>query len=1101
MASLTVGGALLSGFLNVLFDRLASKEVLDFFQGKKLISKLLNELEIKLLSANVLLNDAEEKQLRDPNVKKWLDELKEVVYKADHLMDKINTEALRVKLEDGESRSKASKLFNFVPKLFSPFDNAIKSEIEEILGTLEHLLRQTDLLGLNRVDKKTPSYRSYAPLVEENEVFGREADKEAIVKLLLSDDVGGHKIAVIPIVGMGGIGKTTLAQHVYKDNSVQEHFNLKAWVTVSEDFDVFRITKIIFEQITSGKCQTEELHQLQNDLKNSLKGKKFIFVLDDIWTENYDMWDLLKSFSESGACGSKIIVTTRNESVALKLGNVQPYNLQLISDDGCWKLFAKHVSIIGSEEPSDFQEIGKQIVKKCKGLPLAVKSMAGLLRSTSSLEEWKWVLQSNMWELQNNNITPALWLSYQFLPPHLKRCFSYFSIFPKDYEFYKEEREKIILMWMAEGLLQPQKGKRLEDVGEDYLNALISRSFFQQRSGWHGLTLSMHDLMHDLAMYVSGESCFIYGSYNNLHNITSKTHHLSYFKDFKGKIELKDLSKAKYLRSLLALPLSHTCQYSESRLNQEVLHELLPRAGGCLRALSLFGCFVTKLPDSIGNLKHLRYLDISHTKIKELPISVCTLYNLETMLLLGCKRLTQLPTNISKLINLRHLVIRDTSLKEMPPKICDMKNLQTLSNFVLCENAGSRIKELRELQFLEGSLCISGLENVKDARDALEGNLKNKKYLNELILRWKGEADDSTKEREVLNALQPHINVKKLKITGYKGTKLPDWVLHLWCYNFAEVSLSGFSNCCLVPQIDRLDGFLDIHDDFRGTSLNKPFQFLEVLELSEINIWDWSFINTGDQEGMIFPCLKRFTLRSCPKLNVGLPIGSFPSLEVISIFYCSELVVVFPTSPHLDAAYPSLEKLEIYFCSRLESFSKMGLPSSLESLYITNSNMILANRMTWNLQRLSSFKHLTVWGPNYSGGGYEEVMDSFPEEWLLPTSLRHLYISGFENLKALNGKGFQHLTSLQELTLVSLDKLECLPAEGLPQTLTYLCISDCPLVSPRCGREDWPKIQHIPHIYILDNCSLGSRWSLRGRAEDWPKIQHNPQVKKYWKEI
>ena len=248
-----VGGALLSGFLNVLFDRLTSKEVLNFFHGKKLIPKLLKDLETTLLSADVLLNDAEEKQLRQPSVKKWLDELKEVLYEADRVIDKIDTEALCLKLEKCESGSKACKSLNFFPTMFSPFDHAIKSEIEEILSRLKVLLDQTEFLGLKKVDQKAPAHRLDAPLVEEYDVFGRHVDKEAIVKLLLFDDVNGHKITVIPIVGMGDVGKTTLAQLVYNDSRVQDHFDLRAWVTVSEEFDVFKITKIIFEGITAKK--------------------------------------------------------------------------------------------------------------------------------------------------------------------------------------------------------------------------------------------------------------------------------------------------------------------------------------------------------------------------------------------------------------------------------------------------------------------------------------------------------------------------------------------------------------------------------------------------------------------------------------------------------------------------------------------------------------------------------------------------------------------------------------------------------------------------------------------------------------------------------
>ncbi|XP_062081306.1 putative disease resistance RPP13-like protein 1 [Humulus lupulus] len=470
---------------------------------------------------------------------------------------------------------------------------------------------------------------------------------------------------------MGGIGKTTLAQNVFYDTIVQEHSALKAWVTVSDDFDVVKIIKIILEKITGKRCATNEQHQLQKDLKDSLAGKKFLFVHDDVWNEKYELWDLLKSSFQSGAQGSKIIATTRNGDVALqmKTRNVQTYELKNMSDDECWKLFVDHAfDNVGSNKMvlSELQEIGRQIVKKCKDLPLAVKSMAGLLRSTSTLDEWRHVLQSDVWELPNCRdigIVPALWLSYRFLPPYLKPCFSYLSIFPKDYEFGDDDREKLILIWMAEGLLKSQPRKRIEDVGEKYLKALIARSFFQRNT--RNRSLSMHDLMHDLAMYVSGRCCFMYDSCKDLHKLSSKTHYLSYMKDLKDTIEFDNLPRVKYLRSLLALPLSNIYSLSDARLTLQ----MVVRDGECLRALSLSESNITKLPSSIENLKYLMYLDISSTNIEELPVSICVLYNLETLVLSHCGKLTQLPTNISRLINLCHLMIRGTSLKEMSPRI------------------------------------------------------------------------------------------------------------------------------------------------------------------------------------------------------------------------------------------------------------------------------------------------------------------------------------------------------------------------------------------------------------------------------------------------
>ncbi|KAM6579211.1 hypothetical protein CsatA_002985 [Cannabis sativa] len=1120
MAELMVGGALLSGFINVLFDRLASKDVLHFFQGDKLNQKLLKKLKTMLLSANALLNDAEEKQLGDNNVRNWLDELKEILYESDHVMDKISTEALKLEVEkDGLESTSASKHFSFV--FNDPFEiSAVNSELEEILDSLKDLLEQTEYLGLKKVNHITTLHRPQAPLLDDSQIYGREDDKDAILKLLLCDgDDDSPRISMIPIFGMGGIGKTTLAQNVYYDVTVQDHFALKVWITVSDDFDVLRITKLILEKINEKECKANELHQLQKDLKDALARKKFLFVLDDVWNEKYDLWDLLKSSFQSGAKGSKIIVTTRNEDIALKMKtrNVQIYELKTMSDDECWQLFEEHAfdNVDRNEKVllEQLQDIGRKIVKKCKGLPLAVKSMAGLLRSMRTCEDWRHVLQSDVWkrhDCRDIGIVPALWLSYRFLPPYLKPCFSYLSIFPKDYEFGDVDKEKLILIWMAEGLLQPQEGRRIEDVGKDYLNALISRSFFQRNTRNH--SFSMHDHIHDLAVYVSGQSCLIYDrTKNDLYKLSSKTRHLSYNKNMMFTSKFDDFTNVKNLRSLIGLPLKSTLSFFETFVQENVL-----RNGG-LRALSFAGehidsirklkhlryldasntevkelpasicvlhnletvllsrCeMLTHLPVSIGNLKHLRYLDVSNTKVKELPDSVCLLYNLETLLLESCQQLTLLPTNISELINLCHLNIRWSSLKEMPPRICNMKNLQKLSDFVLCENDGYRIKELGKLDNLHGRLRISGLEHVREVGDALEVNLKNKEYLTELTLEWAGKTNDSIRDREILTALQPHPNLKSLEIVNYQGMKLPEWVVDPLYSNLEVFSLDG-QNCCLsllsfqhLSSLKELDIDLmaiDIPHEFCNNCSHNSFRVLEEIHLASITTSDWSFISTNNQKVDIFPCLKKFDLFECGKLNVALPMGNFPSLEEIYVSRCDELVTVFPSTTNIDVAYPSLRRMEISGCSRLESVSEMGLlPVSLESLLIESCNMLIENRIQWNLQRLSKLTALTLF--NYGG-----VVDSFPEEGLLPPSLTSLTIKNFDKLTALKANAFHHLTSLQELNLWKLEKLECLPI-GLPQTLTNLCIVDCALLIPRCKREtgeDWPNIQHIPNILVVRN--------------------------------
>ncbi|GMN18690.1 hypothetical protein TIFTF001_048511 [Ficus carica] len=410
----------------------------------------------------------------------------------------------------------------------------------------------------------------------------------------------------------------------------------------------------------------------------------------------------------------------------------------------------------------------------------------------------------------------------------------------------------------------------------------------------------------------------------------------------------------------------------------------------------------------------------------------------------------------------------------MPPQMCNLTNLQTLSDFVLSKNSGSRIKELGALKLLRGSLRISGLENVVDVGDVLEADLKKKECLTELILKWNGgEVDEASKEKELLNALEPHRKLKKLRIEGYRGTIFPDWVANQSFGDMVEVHLEDCRNCCLLPPFKQLPSLrkLDIsgmyvsgiENECSGAALTKPFPSLEGLSMNFMYALErWP---TGaNQEGRFYPCLKHISLCKCDKLNVGLPAGCLPSLETIEIWNCKEMVGVCPASQEIDIAYPSLESIVLNNCEKVESFSEMGWPSpNLKHLKIWYCEKLIANRKNWNLQRLSSLQSLWL------SGCEELVVISFPEEGLLPSTLTSITISRCGNLKALNGEGFHHLTSLQHLDIRFCEKVEGLPEEGLPLSLSTLSIEGCPLLSERCQREtgeDWPKIQHIPKIEI-----------------------------------
>ncbi|KAL6226478.1 hypothetical protein ACLB2K_000440 [Fragaria x ananassa] len=379
------------------------------------------ELKDKLLSVKLVLDDVEGRKLQfQTSVKPWLHKLKEVVYKAEDLLQEINTEVLRQMLEpeSGSSTSHGQELISSPPS--NAFDLAfIHPKVEEILDRLDYIMEgRRHVLGMEASAGYgvSQTISSTSSLVEEC-VYGRDEEKETLVRLLVSDDESG---GVIPIVGMSGIGKTTLAQVVCNDVTVRQHFDLQAWVCVSKECDVLRISQHIYESLTSKAGQIRNLALLQSKLRATVMGKRFLFVLDDIWNTNYNQLESLKLLLESGAHGSKIIVTTRNEDVASMMGTLspQPDCLKPLSEEDGWLLFEKYAfTSRGVCGQSQFKEIGRQIVRKCNGLPLALKSLGSLLRS-----KLQSILDSEMWELpqEESDILPSLWLSYVHLPPHLK---------------------------------------------------------------------------------------------------------------------------------------------------------------------------------------------------------------------------------------------------------------------------------------------------------------------------------------------------------------------------------------------------------------------------------------------------------------------------------------------------------------------------------------------------------------------------------------------------------------------------------------------------------------------------------------------------------
>jgi hypothetical protein len=939
------------------------------------------------------------------------------------------------------------------------FDANMRSKIEDINTRLQEIVTQKNDLQLRDcVEGRTKTrVRSRVPatsLVNKDQMYGRDEDKKAIVDLLLSGELSNTRLglcfSVIPILGMGGLGKTTLAQLVYNDDNVSGYFDLKAWVCVSDDFDIARVTKEILEVITDDTCNGKNLNLLQGKLKEQLSGKKFLLILDDVWNENNDDWSELCKPFEFGAQGSKIIVTTRNDGVSSTMGVTRPYKLKELSNDACLTVFTQNAfgSTNFSAHP-ELEEIGRKILKRCNGSPLAAKVLGGLLCTTHDRDEWEYVLNSKIWDIPEgkSNIFPALKLSYQYLPSHLKRCFAYCSLFPKDYEF---EEEELVLLWMAEGLVQETKGnKPMEKLGSEYFRDLHKRSFFQQSNSNKSFFV-MHDLINDLAQWAAEGLCYRLEDTlddNKQSKISTKVRHFSYIRcRFDGIKKFEDFPKDRHLQTFLALSKKEWCH-----LTNYVPNCLLPQLR-YLRVLSLGGYEIVELPDSISDLKHLRYLNISGAQIRSLPESISSLYNLQTLILKGCSRLIKLPEKIGNLVNLRHLDITDVnSIKEMPVGIEELKSLQTLSNFVVGKHTGSKIGDLMNLKFLHGRLCISRLENVLDAEDARRANLNGKKNLDALVMKWEYANDDLQDARvgiDVLDMLRPWTTVKELLIDGYVGVKFPTWLGHHSFSNMVLLKIESCRKCTSLPAIGQLPSLKDlviigmtkvesVGPEFYGESGLKPFQSLETLRFEDMQEWkDWIPCGNEYEE---FSRLRELSISRCPKLQGKLPYH-LPSLEKICVRKCEELVVSIPS-------LPMLHELEIVGCKEVVRRNTVEL-CSLKSIVISIPDL---KSLT------EEFMHGLVKVENLTIDDCKEMTSMWQDKLMflvtldirscpslitvsLMSTIRTLNI---EDCSALKSLPMSNCTCLEDATITKCNSLTFISRGQLPLTLKRLEIKNC----------------------------------------------------------
>ncbi|XP_037491101.1 LOW QUALITY PROTEIN: disease resistance protein RGA2-like [Jatropha curcas] len=1007
----------LSPLLQVIYDRVASP-VLQRLADMWDLKDNLKRLQQSLLMVQAILEDAEEQQVTRKAVRVWL------------------------------------------------------SMVKSAASDAEDLLNEFTARGSLDVDHGVP------------EVHGREKDKEKIVQLLLSRvaNLEGYP-AVIPIIGIGGIGKTTLAQLAYNDEIATQHFDVKTWVFVSENFDVKRIMKAIIESATKERCKFTETDVIRSKLLDLLHKKRCLIVLDDVWTEDLDDWEKLRPLFRGGDVGSKIIITTRSIKVGMILDSPTfPYYLEVLDEEDSWTLFRQRAFRVGEEENyPNLLPIGKQIVKKCGGLPLATKTLGSLMRFKRDERGWLLVASSELWSsnVDHGGILPSLMLSYRHIPSHLKRCFAFCSIFPKNYEIKKE---KLIHLWIAEGFILQEGDEPAEDIGNQYFNDLVWICFFQKAEKCDN-RYKMHDTIHDLARYVAGKEFLILEKCPASNNL-AQVRHSSIISKFGSFSVPEALYKAGHLRTLMLIVGGDL---------QEVPKKLFLHFRYLL-VLDLNSSGLKKLEESIGGLFCLKYLDLSYTFIRILPQTIRYLYSLQSLNLHGCCYLEQLPSLPEA--NLRHLIITECQALELMPDILP-QGLRTLPIYIL---RFGRLLGLKDLD-LHGELKIKRLQKVKTRDDAESANMRLKENLKSLGLYWcenDGQLDNRIDAVEdILEALQPHQNLEELHMEGYPGIKFPNWSLP----NLIMVNLSNCKKCECLPTLGNLsflkmvsfcgmDGVKGIGLEFYGEGMHTPFPELEELTIKGFpNLEEWSIVN----DGQTFPKLRKLIVNNCPRLA---KMPSFRSLQHLELRDCSQTIFSNENLPSLSilaiekipelCSLPRsflventlLTSLEIISCENLPSLSILAI-EKIPELFSLPRSFLVENTLLTSLEIIScpklhslpselgsliSLKTLTIrWCEeltslpqslqNLKALEYLEICEchniiSLPDNGLGGlTSLRILSIENCSKLISLSSS-LEHLTSLEQLTIMYCPSLSSLP-EGLQHlsALRSLTMLSCPLFS------------------------------------------------------
>ncbi|XVE59667.1 hypothetical protein DITRI_Ditri05aG0064200 [Diplodiscus trichospermus] len=828
----------------------------------------IKEMNLLLASMRSFLLDADHRaRPTSQRQKEWVKNVRDLAYEVEDTIDEFTYHETKRR----QWRVANCKTF-FLRSLHFPKDwylrHQVAAKLQDINKRMKSMTERANQFGVKQLEVRdtSPYDPNWKNRLSESSLFFKDNDLVGIKKA--QDELLGQLMAeelrrtVISVVGIGGSGKTTLVANTFNKQSVKQHFDFCTWITVSQQYaieELFRsMVKDVYKQRKEEvplQVDTMSYRSLVEKLVQYLQSRRYLVVFDDVW--NIEFWQEINIVLPEGMHGSRVIVTTRKEDVALSPYGVVSciHQIQPLKKDDAWKLFCRRAFANNLDGcPPYLDSLAWSLVEKCEGLPLAIVALGGLMSSKKSTAEWKIVHDNLNWELSSN---PALesvkiisLLSYHDLSFQLKHCFLYCCLFPEDYEI---SRKRLIRLWMAEGFLEHVKDVTPEAVAEKYLMELISRGLLQvkkRNSFGRPKTIKMHDILREFALSISKEEKFLAVSGGK------KGVEENGIRRYSIEVRDKEMNPGgKGMSQLRTLFVFVVDEISKSSFNK------LPSGLKLLRVLDLENAPISELPKGFGHLFNLRYLNLRNTQVKVLPKSIGQLFNLQTLLLNGAK-IVELPYEIVKLQNLRHLsafynVYESQYFKRydsvrVPPSICRIKSLQVLALVEATDALIAQLKEMTQLKSL-------GLDNAREACEKeLCSSIGKMEHLHRLDL----SGDSGKIKMDRLSSAPPYL--EKLFLKG-KLENVPHWFKGL--HNLTHLTLQGSE---------------------LGEDLLSHIQALP--NLAFLVLQD----NAYNQERLCFLAgfekLRRLGIRNCPSLNeIVIEKDVMPGLEFLRLYNCKEL--------------------------------------------------------------------------------------------------------------------------------------------------------------------------------------------------------------------